>query len=446
MKYLAKYERFLRLENLTTGDLIRARGIYWIGWGFIFIQLLNQISMTIISGRWTFQHSVSLFAIAVLVALITTLRYSKAFSKFAIAYSTLLLLCVGASSLQAGLGINTYLLPLIIVAPILNAVISNWRMVLGFSLLGLPFIWSLYFFTTGWAYDPAAYQVAFQASLLFVLVSGIAGLLSFQIFGLYQDLETNIDRAEKAEAEAIKTEALKSDFLANISHEIRTPLNGILGMSGLLLKTELSGQQAQYAKIVNQCSSGLLTVLNDVLDLSKLDAGKVNIVAEPFNLRHMLETLMNLHNPQAVENNVVLHLKYSNRTPDILIGDCGRLRQVTHNLIGNALKFTQNGKISVHVSGESVSEKCYALEVWVVDTGIGISAENQSRIFERFEQVNLGAAINHQGTGLGLAITKDLVTAMGGRIGLFSEAGKGSQFYYKIPLAVPIEEKSQRCA
>ncbi|HEX4462804.1 MAG TPA: response regulator, partial [Polyangia bacterium] len=244
--------------------------------------------------------------------------------------------------------------------------------------------------------------------------------------------EDALQRLRDAMEAALEASRLKSEFLANMSHEIRTPMNGVIGMIRLILKMPLEGKLRRYAETVDASASALMTIINDVLDFSKMEAGKYTLQSVPFDPGVVLQEAAELLSNRALDKRLELVYRRAPNVPQVVTGDPDRYRQILNNLVGNAIKFSDHGEVFVDLTLDDEDDSSFVLRTVVQDTGIGISTEDQAKLFSAFSQVDGSMVRKHGGTGLGLAISKRLVEMMGGKIDVVSERGVGSKFFFTI--------------
>ena len=285
--------------------------------------------------------------------------------------------------------------------------------------------------------DASIYFATQQASLVglswtYALIWGVG------LVGTILTFRVLIRRKREAEVGS----RAKSEFLANMSHEIRTPMNGVTGMLDVVLMTDLNEEQRECLSMARSSADGLLNILNDILDVSKIEAGKLVLEQSRFEVRQQIDIVVRTMTPRALEKRLQIRWEAEADVPSIVSGDAGRLKQVLLNLVGNVVKFTERGEVLVRASLETASESSVLLHLSVRDTGIGIAPEKLERIFRPFEQADHSITRRYGGTGLGLTICSRLVDLMSGRMEVESEYGRGSTFHFTAAF-VPCEEGSR---
>ena len=284
-----------------------------------------------------------------------------------------------------------------------------------------------------------------QASLWGFILGMIAcGLLVFAfwyILNLSSKQRRMIAELNESERKIKEASSLKEQFLANMSHEIRTPMNAIIGFTNILKRTSLETDQRRYVQNIHSAGENLLALINDILDLSKIEAGMIKLEETNFSLRSLVSSIAAMFDEKIKEKSLYLTSEVKEKVPDILTGDAVRLTQILVNLLGNAIKFTEVGGVKLVVDLAKVEKEKIRLKIFIIDTGIGIAKEKQDAIFERFQQAEAETTRRFGGTGLGLSIVKQLVELQGGSLTMKSETGKGSEFVIDLEYKLPDEEK-----
>lgn len=434
MNMLQRYERILNISPDTPAEyLIRYRAIWLLGLLFVAMQVFNLITMTANYGRWTYDHDIAVGTSAMVLFLVHLMRWYKGYHVYAFLYSTLVFAGISASALPEHAGINSALLPLLTLGPLITGYISGRLASLLFWMFGSLFILFLYWISISHPSIMANGTYVMEANratnaFYFLTISAaLSTMLTEQTFSAMKKMRQNADRARRAEA-------AKTDFLAKMSHELRTPLNGVIGLTDALLLRDLPEREAELARTIRHSGESLLQILNDLLDLSKIEAGKMTIKPVPTHIATTIEMAVQGWREAAESRDLDFILDISEDLNRGALLDGLRLRQVIHNLVSNAIKFTVSGSVTVLASGEKRADGEEFLVLRVKDTGVGVSEAAMERIFENFEQGDKAGDRRFGGTGLGLPICRMLTALMGGDILLESSSPAGSTFSVCLPL------------
>lgn len=441
---IGQWEAFLRLDRLTkASDLFKARTVYVTAIGFCLAQLVNFVQMYFAYGGWILDHTLLLIAVSIFAASALSLRYQVNFDFISVLWGSIILAGVGGTSIPSNVGINSALLPILVAGTVIIALLGTRRSLMIYCASAALLTVCLHL-SAGQAdisrlADPNYValrngQRTMQTLIAIAMAGLVLGLMATSMNRLFRKLEQSL-------ADARAAEAAKTQFLADMSHELRTPLNGVLGMNQLMLRTDLDDTQKNYAQIVEDCGRGMITVIDDILDLSRLEADKVLLKPTAFNPAKMLDSIIALHQANASAKDVELYLQVEPGLPSFFMGDHGRLRQIIGNLISNAVKFTDAGYVAVSMRAQNMQDGRWWLNFFVEDSGVGITPDRQASIFKRFEQAQDGQKNIVRGSGLGLAICRELTELFGGEISVTSEPGQGSRFCVAFSLpAVKLEE------
>lgn len=441
MTLIDRIETFLNFDRIQTHSVrVRARAVYVIGFVFVVTQIINQIGMYVTYGGITADHMLSAAVSILVFVCILNLRYKLNFPFYAGLFSFLIIASTLASAVPDKTGINSALLAFFILGSMANGFICGVRAVAVFCCLGLATIWYLYTVSLGYPsggdLDPDVFadrnfQRAFQTSLALFMVSIVCGLFSYNMHEAFETLESGI-------ATAKENDRAKTQFLANMSHELRTPMNGILGISEVLMETNLDAEQTELTALINQSGETLVGLISDVLLFSQIESGTVQLSDDPLHLKSVILKAVAPHRVLAAQKNIPIYLSIPVDLPERFCGDEKRFQHVISSVVGNAVKFTNKGRIDITAMGSQLPNGEYRLVMTIKDTGIGIPEDKLPIIFDRFRQADESRKRMHGGTGLGLTVAQGLLSLMGGNISAMSRVGSGSIFC--ITIDMPIDD------
>ena len=447
--FFNRLERFLGIDPQTAkSDLMRARAVYMMGLAFIATQIISLIAMYHSYDGFTFDHSISLLASILVGATILLLRHSRNFLIYALIYSILIVGGILASALNQNTGINSALIPFLILGIIVNGFICGWRATVTFGAFSLIAIWFLWWVSSNYSYTPIFdvdkfsdrnFQRALQASIATILITIVGAFFSKNMHEAFGELEAGILAAQASDR-------AKTDFLATMSHELCTPMNGIIGMNDVLEETALDEDQRGLTAVIRDSGRYLQTIIGNVLLFSQLEAGRVSLDNSPFNLSRVLRDEIKPFAASAKAKGLIFKARMTPSVPIMLIGDKVRTAQIICALLDNAIKFTDQGAIDLLIQGAEEAQGLASLSVTVTDTGIGIAPEHKTRIFERFTQQDGSIKRRHGGTGLGLTIARGLTEMMGGQLTVQSEPNVGSSFTLNITFEMAEDESWKEAA
>ncbi len=435
----AAIESWLRIDRDGPLEAVtRARGIYVVGLTLVFTQLLNLPGLLITYGGWNKDTFICIGAAVVVLASIALVRWVKFYAGFAVFYTVLMIGAIAGSAIPDGSGVNSSLLPFLAIGPMIVGYIFDWRAALLYGLAAMTFVGGLFVIALGndnfgYASDFGwVFQRFTQSEFAILMGTVLAIVFSTNTF-------QSLDKLQKSVARTKRAEEAKSEFLATMSHELRTPLNGILGLAEALSASNLSPRERALAETIRRSGESLLVIIGDLLDLSKIEAGRLELEERPFSLPDLLRHIQDNWMQAAAAKKITLRTKIYSDVPEGVLGDDHRIGQILQNLVSNAIKFTERGSVEISLSAEGDGESRRFI-FCVRDTGPGIKPEVQGGIFEPFKQEDSGITRRFGGTGLGLPISRLLAELMGGELVLESSSDQGSVFRFSLPL--PTAEKT----
>ncbi len=432
--------RFLRLYRFDrSSDAVRAKALIIGAAALIGFQLANFAYIFYMLGpRWDY-GLVLIIAMLAVLGLVLSYRYHRKFYVAGIGFATIMFGMVFFGANVTKIGIDSALLPLIPLTILMAGIISGWRLTIVIGTLAMGVGGALFYQTALYTGDGTLITalsntpylnklVQLVFACLIAIVIGVS--LSRTMHGLFKRDEQSFDKIQKAQRQ-------RTAFLSSLSHEIRTPLNGIVGMSGLLQKTELTHQQRQYADIVSKCSNNLMEVMGSVMEFSQINNARIVLNPTVFDLHQLVHGLVKTYAAKISEtSDVILGLHIAEQVPQYLEADAKRLELVISHLLRNAVNFTPEGSINLLVNGQTQHDGRFRLCVFIRDTGVGIRRSELKDIYRPFYQLDNRLSREHEGTGLGLSLCKEIIEYMNGKLDVMSEFGSGSTFFFELLLPV----------
>lgn len=433
---IATIERALKIDSGQKPEsLMRIRAVWAIGLTIILTQFINMGVMAFTYGRWTYDHSISIAGCTAVLLLIFLVRWYKNTVFYAAAYGALLIAAVTGSALPEHSGINAAFVPFVALGPMLGGFMAGRRVALAIYAAALLLLGFLYWVSISNApifvagdYVRETNRLA-QSVFALTLSAVISVFVCDRTYMLLSDIREAADRAQRAEA-------AKSEFIAMLSHELRTPLNGVIGLADVLTRSAHDARERHLAETIVRSGEGLLRILNDLLDLSSLDAGKLAFDPRPVSPREIVRHVADAWRETASKKGLSLTATVDKDVPDTILADDLRVTQILQNLVSNAVKFTGEGQVLLKVGAFATEDGRRLLEFRVKDTGRGVPADLAERIFDRFDQGAPGTARRYGGTGLGLPICRELARLMGGSVTLAETSEHGSTFLLTLPTTV----------